>query len=203
MPALRVLIVAGAVALVGLLVFGRFLRPRPPLPLLGQVGSFTLTNQLGLPFGSSNLAGRIWVADIIFTRCPGPCLRMSTNFAQLAATLPAEDRVMLVSLTADPAVDTPEMLRRYGEKFGARPDRWQFLTGRKDAVYAVAMQQLRLAVEEQEAGATVPPEDLFIHSTRLVLVDRQGRLRGVYEGAEPGNLGALRGDLRRLLREGG
>src|SRR2546422_11578573 len=106
-----------------------------PLPVYGQVADFTLTNQNGRVVTLADLRGKVWVADIIFTRCPGPCLKMTRQMSELQAALPANAPVELVSLTADPAYDTPEVLKRYGERFGATPDRWQLLTGKKTDLY--------------------------------------------------------------------
>src|SRR5205823_9668545 len=104
-----------------------------PLPVYGQVVDFTLTNQAGQAVTLADLRGRVWLADIIFTRCAGPCLKMSRQMKELQQTLPATSNARLVSLTTDPAFDTPPVLKTYGEqRFGADASRWIFLTGTKE-----------------------------------------------------------------------
>lgn len=187
---LRLLILSGlALLVVAFLVFHFEARLRgaasaAPLPVLGQVSGFQLTNQSGLPVNGGELRGRIWVGDIIFTRCPGPCVRMSTALSRLQSALPATGGIRLVSLTADPDHDTPTVLGEYARRFSADTNRWQFLTGSKKELYRLAIDDLLLAVGENPLGTNAPPEDLFIHSTRLVLVDGVGRVRGTFDGED-------------------
>ena len=176
--------------------------PAPPtLPVLSRVTSFQLTNQLGQEVSTGDLTGRIWVADIIFTRCPGPCVQMTRQLAEVQAALAPNLPVKLVSLTADPGFDTVEVLHRYADRFGAQPGRWHFLTGRKADVYDLAIKQLLLAVGETDPAQRMDDADLFIHSTKFVLVDGQGGVRGVFEGTEPESRPQLLEAIRRLLAE--
>jgi protein SCO1/2 len=145
------------------------------------VSDFQLTNQHGQPFGMRELRGKVWIADIIFTRCPGPCATMSRRMRELQDTLPADWPVALVSLTTDPDYDTPPVLADYARRFGAEPGRWVFLTGAKDEIRRLAVDGLRLAAMEKPAEDREAPNDLWIHSTLFVVVDKQGRLRGVFE----------------------
>src|SRR2546428_2879809 len=85
------------------------------LPVIGAVADFALTNQTGRVVTLADLGGRVWVADIIFTRCPGACAKMTREMSELQVALPAGDSVSLVSLTADPGFDTPDVLKRYGD----------------------------------------------------------------------------------------
>src|SRR5437016_1253949 len=103
----------------------------------GSVPSFQLTNQNGQPFGSPQLAGKIWIADFIYTMCPGPCPMISTRMSDLQKPLEKTD-VRLVSFSVDPEKDTPDVLRGYGEKLHADPERWDFLTGPKSAIYKLS-----------------------------------------------------------------
>lgn len=159
-------------------------RGGPPLPVLGNVSGFVLTNQFGAPFHSESLDGNVWVADVFFSRCPGPCVRLATNLRQLQDHLPADSTARLVSLTADAVHDQPEVLRRYAERFGADTNRWSFLTGPQSAIYRVATEQLHLAVGENPDPESADPSELFLHSTRLVLVDQAGRVRGYFDGED-------------------
>src|SRR6266576_6748307 len=86
-----------------------------PVPVLGQISDFTLTNQLGQAVTLAGLRGHVWVADIIFTRCAGPCLKMSRQMKELQEGLPSKSEVQLVTLTTDPEFDTPSVLRTYAQ----------------------------------------------------------------------------------------
>jgi protein SCO1 len=194
----------------GLLAFGlgvwclspRSPGPSPVLPIYSHVTGFRLTNQLGRVVTSEDLTGRVWVADIIFTRCPGPCVRMTRELAEVQAALPHDSPVKLVSLTADPEFDTTEVLRKYADGFGADAARWHFLTGRKAEVYDLALKQLLLAAEEIDPAQRTNDADLFIHSTKWVLVDARGSVRGVFEGTEPESRPRLLDAIQMLQLEG-
>lgn len=198
-----------AVGLVlGAFAYARLGQPRatPParsLPVLGTVTGFALTNQLGQPMTADDLRGAPWLANIIFTRCPGPCLRMTTNLRALQKRLPRNSNLRIVSLTADPAFDTPAVLQRYAERFGAKPRRWQFLTGPQLSIYKLATHQLLLSVAENPDPTNAAPADLFIHSTKLVLLDERGRLRAIYDGEDTNAHPRILADLAALAREGG
>jgi len=156
-----------------------------PLPVIGPLPEFTLTNQNGGVFTQANLAGRVWVMDIIFTRCPGPCAAMTKRMAELQALVPDSLPVGFLSLTTDPDFDTPKMLAAYGERFGADFDRWQFVTGTKEQLGLLAAQGLKMVGKEKAEELRTAPNDLFIHSTVFALVDGRGRLRGVKETLPP------------------
>jgi protein SCO1/2 len=177
-----------------------------PLPVLNVVPEFVLTNQEGRTVTLSDLRGRPWIADIIFTRCAGPCPIMTRRMKQLQDALPAGSGARLVTLTTDPAYDTPEVLRRYGEKHGADFARWWFLTGAPEQIARLAVDGLKLTALEIPESRRTNPADLFIHSTTFVLVDAQGRLRASFETVgedlpfEPVQRRILRA-LRQLERE--
>jgi cytochrome oxidase Cu insertion factor (SCO1/SenC/PrrC family) len=151
------------------------------LPVVGHVDDFTLTNQSGQLETLASLSNRVWVADIIFTRCAGPCPRMTGQMKSLQDLLPPTSDAKLVTLTTDPDFDTPEVLKKYGDRFGADFDRWKFLTGTKAEIAALASGSLKLSavpvkLEDQKSVA-----DLFIHTTIFVIVDKHAKLRGVFE----------------------
>ena len=152
-----------------------------PLPVLAQLAEFTLTNQAGQVVTLAGLRGKVWVADIIFTRCAGPCPQMTRRMKALQDALPAGSHARLVTLTTDPDFDTPLVLRAYGERFGADFTRWTFLTGAKPEIARLAIDGLKLTTVEKKPEERADPNDLFIHSTIFVLVDKQARLRGVFE----------------------
>lgn len=186
--AVQFLVWGGLAAIIAVIVIAfvrtELLRPQPvfsPLPLISQVADFALTNQQSQPVKLADLQGQVWVADIIFTRCPGPCARMTRQMAEIQSSLPATSQARLISLTTDAEFDTPPVLQRYAEKFGARSQRWIFLTGDPRAVASLAIDSLKLTALEKPASERTSPEDLFIHSTIFVVVDKHARLRGVFE----------------------
>ena len=119
-------------------------RASEALPVIGAVANFSLTNQSGQAVSLADLKGRPWVADIIFTRCAGPCPEMTRKMKELQEALPASSRARLISLTTDADFDTPEVLARYGERFAADPARWTFLTGGKVEIANLAIDSLKL-----------------------------------------------------------
>jgi len=154
---------------------------RKALPVLGRVADFTLTNEEGNVTTLADLTNRVWVADIIFTRCAGNCPIMSTQMKSLQDALPATSGAKLVTLTTDPDYDAPAILKRYGERYGADFRRWTFLTGTKSELAGLAAGSLKLG-----STPVAPPDrqsavDLFVHSTIFVVVDKQGQLRGVFQ----------------------
>jgi protein SCO1/2 len=161
----------------------------------GTVPSFQLVNQNGQAFGSAQLAGKIWIADFIYTTCPGPCPMISSRMSELQKPLEKTD-VHLVSFSVDPEKDTPEVLRGYAEKLQAEPVRWDFLTGPKSTIYKLSHDGFKLAVSDGSDAEGIP-----VHSTRMVLVDRHGQIRGYYDAAEADAMTKLLADTNHLLRE--
>jgi cytochrome oxidase Cu insertion factor (SCO1/SenC/PrrC family) len=188
------LLVAALVAVAVAAVWQIVSRPEPP-PVLGEVPDFALTNRDGHTVHRADLAGRPWIADFIFTRCAASCPMMSMRLARLNRELPADLPVRLVSLSVDPDYDSPEVLERYAQSFKA-PARWLFLTGARDTVYRLTKEGFKLAVD---AGGGTPDEPV-LHSTRFVLVDGQGRIRGYYEAFDEPSMKKLRRDLEELAR---
>ena len=165
------------------------------LSSLGTVPHFQLTNQNGQPFDSAQLKGKIWIADFIFTTCPGPCPIISSRMSELQRPL-EKTGVHLVSFTVDPEKDTPEVLRGYAERLGADPDRWDFLTGARTAIYDLSHNGFKLGVSDGSEADGGP-----VHSTRVVLVDRRGTIRGYYDALAPDAVTKLLADTSQLLRE--
>jgi protein SCO1 len=154
---------------------------RLELPVIGALPAFTLTNQLAEPVTLDTLKGHAWVADIIFTRCAGPCPVMTRQMRELQDALPAENQARLVSLTTDAEYDTPVVLKKYADKFGAQPARWTFLTGDPRDVAHLAIEGLKLTTVAKPPAERKDAADLFVHSTIFVVVDQQGRLRGAFQ----------------------
>lgn len=156
-------------------------RPAPKLPVLSQVADFTLTNQAGQTVTLADLRGKVWVADIIFTRCAGPCPRMTRQMQSLQEALPQTSAARLVTLTTDPEFDSPQVLKNYAARFNGDPARWTFLTGSKKEIAGLAIDSLKLTAIEKKPAERTDADDLFIHSTIFVVVDQQARLRAVFE----------------------
>ncbi|HEY3930750.1 MAG TPA: SCO family protein [Verrucomicrobiae bacterium] len=151
------------------------------LPVLGQIADFTLTNQDGKITTLADLTNRVWVADIIFTRCAGPCPIMTGQMKKLQDALPQTSEARLVTLTTDPDYDTPPILKKYGERFGADFNRWTFLTGTKPEIAGLGGGSLKLSAVPIKAEEQKNSADLFIHSTIFVVVDKHAQLRGIFE----------------------
>lgn len=168
---------------------------RRPLATYGVLPAFQLTNQEGQPYGSAQLAGRIWVADFVFTSCAGPCPIISSRMSELQKPLRDTD-VHLVSFTVDPDKDTPTVLRDYAGRLHAQPGRWDFLTGSKAAIYDLSRNGFKLGISDGSEEVGVP-----VHSTRMVLVDRKGVVRGYYDALAPDGVTKILADASHLLRE--
>jgi protein SCO1/2 len=175
--------------------------PAKPPPVYGAVTNFSLSDQDGRMVSQADLRGQICVVDLVFTRCQGPCPIVSATMARLQAELPASPRVRLVSLTSDPDYDTPAVLKKYGENFGARPGVWTFLTGPKETMRHLAMDELKLSMVDKPPAERETPVDLVIHSTRLVLLDQQGRIRGYFDGETTGCIPPILAAVQSLNRE--
>lgn len=143
------------------------------------------------------LRGRPWVADFVFTRCGGPCPVLSSNMAKLQNELPRD--VRLVSFTVDPQHDSLEVLARYAERHGAQPGRWLFARLEPRPLFELVNAGLKLPIYIDPEAA---PENRAIHTTKFVLIDAEGAVRGYYDGITPGGLSALRRDAEKLLAEG-
>jgi cytochrome oxidase Cu insertion factor (SCO1/SenC/PrrC family) len=168
------------------------LRPKtPPLDDFGPVGDFSLTERDGRTITSADLAGKVWVASFVFTRCTGPCPQVTGTVARLQKQLGDEPDVRLVTFTVDPERDDPDELKRYADKFGADPRRWLFLTGPEKEID-------RLLRDNFHVGVGREADKEVTHSTKLALVDRRGRVRAYFDGRQVDEQGAAVDDLPRL-----
>jgi len=177
------LLVFGLLALAFAMWFAQISRQlvRPPLPVIGRVEDFTLTNQDGKISTLADFTNHVWVADIIFTRCAGPCPRMTGQMKSLQNLLPPDSNARLVTLTTDPDFDTPTVLKKYAERFGADFNRWTFLAGTKKEIAALASDSLKLSAVPVKPEDRKDDADLFIHTTIFVVVDKHAQLRGSFE----------------------
>ncbi len=193
-------------------------RPLEGLQVFWAVPDFSLVERSGRTVTLADLRGKVWIATFVYTQCKETCPLQTAYMAQLQKDLGAEPDLRFVSITVDPKHDTPKVLREYAKRYGADPERWLFLTGKKSVIHHLAQDGFRLSVQDVEPdegtqGTSVLPfgprpayashgsKGLVIHSSRIVLVDRQARIRGLYPGTEPDAIGRLRKDVKRLLRE--
>lgn len=171
------------------------------LPVLHTLGSLNLTNQLGESVGLDTFRGKPWFANIIFTRCPGPCARMTRQMRLLQTKLPEDSKAQFVSISTDPEFDTIDVLQKYARKFEADTETWSFLTGTKEEIFRASTKELLLVLIEKEEEQRESENDIFLHSTLTVLVDGVGQVRGTYEMLEEGVLDDALDDLRLLESE--
>ena len=165
---------------------------RQPLPVHATVPRFTLTAQDGSPFGSEQLACKPWLGSLFFATCTGPCPRLNRQILELQERTYSFPALQIVSITVDPDQDTPGVLAAYAKRYKADPARWRFLTGARDTISAIARDGFQ--VGELDTSRT--------HSTRVMLVDGQGRVRGHYPVNEKEELDALLRDISQLYEEG-
>ena len=176
------------------------------LPVLWNVPAFTLLDQDSTPFSSTELTGRIWLASFVYTNCPDVCPMVTARMAALRDSLQQQGRlgdVRLFSITVDPLRDTPAVLREYGAKFRASKPDWVFLTGPLATIVPLVNEGFRLSLMHPHARAQdtthAHETDYMVnHTDRIVLIDRESRVRGTYESTDPAALARLRADLRRL-----
>ncbi len=170
------------------------------LPVYWTVPDFQLIADNGKPITLADLKGKVWVAEFFFTSCAGICLEMNRNMQKVQRSFKGNLDFRIVAFTVDPHRDTPDILREYGKNFGAQPGQWIFVTGEKKAIYRLARHGFRVTAQEVKPEEEGGPLD-FIHSDRFILVDRQGRIRGYYNGTDEKQVARLIADIRRLLRE--
>jgi len=150
----------------------------PPLPVFYDVPDYVLTNEMGKSFGSKDLNGKIYIANFAFTSCPSVCPELMGKLQKVQKRVRGLGQaVALVTYTVDPDTDTPEVLFKHARKYEANPFVWTFLTGTQQQLNDVIVGGFKLAKGERKQD-----QGLFdiAHSDRLVLVDREGKVRGYY-----------------------
>ena len=167
------------------------------LPVLGSVPDFGLTEANGGPLKKADLVGKVWIASFIFTRCTDACPALMRRETDLQAQLPIRDDLRLVSFSVDPDWDTPRVLSAYADLFKADRERWYFTTGDKHQIFSLATGGFKLGTLDADPSKEMP----ILHSTKLVLVDRHGLIRGYYDSTDDASLKRLVRDTVRLLAE--
>ena len=159
-----------------------------PLDVLGNAPAFGLTDQLDRPAKSDDFAGKVVVADFIYTSCPDVCPLLSSRMQALQARLDEAhllpDRVQLLSFTVDPARDTPPVLKAYAERYKANPASWRFLTGPEQYVIPLERQGFHLAadVAPGQPPEARSPQYTVVHASSILLIDKQWRVRAYLDG---------------------
>lgn len=176
----------------------------PQPPVLWTAPPFALVDQTGDTLRADDLQGTVWVASFVFTHCADVCPTITARMARLRDSLRAEDllgEVRLVSFTVDPARDTPEVLAAYATRYGrSPPSEWAFLTGSPpETTWRMIQTGFRLTAMPMEGEPHPTIGYQIAHAPRLVLVDREGRVRGTYETTDAGAMNSLRADLGRVL----
>lgn len=169
-----------------------------------QLANGTFTNQLGKKVSLDELRGRIIIADFFFTRCPSICPTLTRNMKGLQESLKMKDVtkridttfVQFLSFSVDPERDSVPVLKKYADKYGVNHDVWWMLTGPKKEIYDFALHEIKLPAQD---GGTV--DSLFIHTEKFVLIDKQGIIRGYYNGLDTVALAKLAEDLTLLMLE--
>lgn len=170
------------------------------LPVLGQVPAFSLFDQDGAKFNARRLQGRAWVASFFYTSCPGPCPVLVETLAGLRRRITPED-LAIVSFSVDPDTDTVEVLRTYALEHGIAASRsWWLATGPRNDLLMLIRNGLLSAVSREAPadGIESPGTGPILHSTRVLLIDGDNRIRGTYSSDDAGELTRLEEDARQL-----
>jgi protein SCO1/2 len=175
----------------------RFFEPKQDT-VFHTIPSFRLLNQDSVLVTEAALRGKIHVADFFFTQCQTICPKLSSQLSRVQEVFSQNPDLKLISYSIDPEHDTPSVLRRYARDYDARPDRWTFVTGPQAAIYRLALKGYFLPVQ-QDTDEKGQPTETFTHSEKLVLVDKEGVIRGYYDGTDKKDVDRLILEIRVLL----
>ncbi len=160
------------------------------------IPDFEFVNQYGKKISKKDFDGKIFVADFIFTTCQSICPKMSEQLTRVQEKIKEQDDVLLLSHTVDPENDSVPVLLNYAQKMGAHEGKWHFVTGEKKTIYDIARYGYYVTALEGDGG----PDD-FIHSEKLMLIDKQGRIRGYYDGTADTSVKRLMDEIKVLKFE--
>ena len=182
------IIILFIMSVLALIVIDLANKSRSDLPILGDVPVFNFIERSGMPFGYDDMKGKINIVNFFFTTCRGPCPIMNARVAELHKKYSTTDKVRFISISVDPKRDSLTVLRQYANDFGVTDDRWFFLRGELDEVHRVS-----------EEGFMLAGDLPTIHSTKLVLVDENQKIRGYYDSFDEESLRLLTVHVRELL----
>lgn len=157
------------------------------------VSNFSFSNQEGAVLNQDFVKNKIWVANYFFTHCPSICPRMSTNMVDLQKQFAKDEDIRFVSFTCDPERDSVSLLKEYANRYHVNPAQWQLATGNKTELYRFARKQLQIVATDGDGGAGD-----FIHSQNFVLIDKNGFVRGYYDGTDETHIAQLIKDIDKL-----
>jgi protein SCO1/2 len=169
-----------------------------------SVNDFKFQNQLGRTVSLADLPGKVIVADFFFTRCPSICPKLTANIRKLQDALSSKDQfkqlnpsfIQFLSFSVDPDRDSVSVLKAYGNKFGINPDLWWLLTGPKKQIYDFSMNELKLGLADGEGV-----DSNFIHTQKLVLLDKEHVVRGYYNGLDSVDMNKMANDMVFIMLE--
>jgi protein SCO1 len=168
------------------------------MPVLNYVQPFSFTSQNNQQITQKDVAGKVYVAEFFFTTCKGICPKMNTNIKKLYDVFKNEKGFYILSHTVDPETDTVGRMKRYADSIGVTTGNWLFLTGKKDSLYKAA--RVSYLLDDPKNGED-KIENQFIHTQFFALVDKNGRVRKIYDGLKKEELGELEADIPKLLNE--
>lgn len=166
-----------------------------------EVADFSFTTQTGESLSRDELLGKVWIANFVFTSCAAECLVLSSRIAELQMHLKRYDDVAFVSFSVDPQTDTPKRLGEYADRWHAEPGRWHFLTGDPAKMDGIVLDSFLLPVTRDPAELEKLGSTNLIHSNRLAVVDRTGKVRVYVDGLPPESVAAVIQMVMQLRKE--
>ncbi len=160
------------------------------------IADFELTNQNGQKITNKNYKDKIYVADFFFTRCQTICINMAYNMGELQNLYKKDIDIMFLSHSVTPVIDSVTVLKEYADRKGVIDGKWNITTGAKTHIYELARKSY-FAVLDEGSG----DENDFIHTEQFVLVDKEKRIRGYYDGTEKEDMEKLKKDIVLLKEE--
>ncbi|PWL32793.1 MAG: SCO family protein [Fluviicola sp. XM-24bin1] len=164
------------------------------------IGNFSMTNQYGKEITESEIKGKVHVAEYFFTHCGSICPKMNKQMQRVHRKFKSNDDVKILSFTVDPENDTVQRMKWYADKHGASGNNWHFLTGEKEDLYQLARKSY-FTLKPAEARNLGDAGSDFIHTNNFVLVDRELRIRGYYDGTNQAQVTKMMRDMELLLEE--
>ena len=171
---------------------------KPQLPVLNTVMPFSFTRQDGQQISNKDVLGKTVIVEYFFTTCKGICPKMNRNMAKIHEQLKGEKDFLILSHTVDPDTDSVPTLKRYADSIGADPNKWWFLTGKKADLYKTARESYIL---DDPKNSSKNISEQFLHTQFFCLVDRDGVVRGIYDGLKKEEIDQLVEDTKLLLHQ--
>ena len=168
------------------------------LPVLNTVQPFEFLRQDSTMAAQKDIRNRVYVAEYFFTTCKGICPKMNKNMKAIYEQFKTDSSFLIVSHTVNPDTDSLPVLRRYADSLGADVSNWWFLTGSKEKLYKTARESYLL---DDPKNNTKNIDEQFLHTQFFTLVDKQGRVRGVYDGIKKEEVDQLITDIKTLIKE--